>query len=145
MSKHHNVSQSNLELFLKLNEQFRHATAHSETQFFSQFKDISILQAHVILGINYLHPCNMSQIAKSSNLSLGGVTQLIDKLEGKKYLKRVRSKQDRRVIYIELTSRGKKVVRANEQHVMQVGEKMMRKFTLQEQKQFLNFFKRMAE
>ena len=140
MKKDQNVSQANLERFLQLNEQLRHATAHSETQFFSQFKDISILQAHIILSINFHHPCKMSQIAKSANISLGGMTQLIDKLEDKKYLKRLRSKEDRRVVFIELTAKGRKVVMANEQHVKQVGKEIMQKFTTQEQQQFLDFF-----
>lgn len=141
----HPVNPAHLDLFVAINEQLREATAHSEAEFFAQFKDISILQAHIILSVNYHHPCKMGQIAKSANLTMGSVTQIIDKLEQKKYLKRQRSTQDRRVVYVELTAKGRKVVVANEQHVKQVGQEIMQKFTPYEQQQFLDFFQRMAE
>lgn len=145
MKKTYKVTQNNLERFFGINEQLREATAHSEAQFFSQFKDISILQAHIILSINFHKPCKMSQIAKSANLTLGSITQTIDKLEAKGYAKRVRSQEDRRVVFVELTAKGKKVVAANQQHVKQVGQEIMQKFTQEEQKLFLDFFKRMSE
>jgi DNA-binding MarR family transcriptional regulator len=144
-TKKHPVSQQNIDQFYAINEELRELTAHSETEFFSQFKDISILQAHIILSINYHRPCKMSQIAKSANLTLGSITQIVDKLETKKYVKRVRSKTDRRVVYVELTAKGRKVVTANESHAKQVGHEIMAKFTPEEQTLFLNFFKRMAE
>ena len=143
--KKYKVNPENLDLFLLVNEQLRQATAHAETQFFSQFKDISILQAHIILSINFNKPCKMSEIAKNANLSLGGMTQLIDQLEKKKYVKRVRSTQDRRVVFIELASKGHKVVKANEQHVKHVGLNIMQKFNAKEQARFLEFFQRMAQ
>ncbi len=145
MGKVHAVSNDNLDRFLRLNEQLREATVHSEAQFFAQFKDISILQAHMILTIHFHQPCKMSQIAKSTHLTLGSVTQAIDKLEAKGYVKRVRSSEDRRVVFVDLTTKGQQVVTANEQHVRQVGREAMKKFNATEQKLFLDFFQRMAE
>ncbi|PIQ42725.1 MAG: hypothetical protein COW05_08330 [Gammaproteobacteria bacterium CG12_big_fil_rev_8_21_14_0_65_46_12] len=145
MKKLYTVTKTNLELFLQINDQLREATAHSETKFYAQFKDISILQAHIILSINFHRPCKMSQIAKSANLTLGSVTQIIDKLEDKGYVKRQRSKEDRRVVFVELTEKGRKVVAANEQHVKQVGKEVMQKFSQDEQRLFLDFFQRMAK
>lgn len=145
MKKIYTVTKPNLERFLQINEQLREATAHSETKFYAEFKDISILQAHIILSINFHRPCKMSQIAKSANLTLGSVTQIIDKLESKRYVKRQRSKEDRRVVFVELTEKGYKVVTANEHHVKQVAKEVMQKFSQDEQRLFLDFFQRMAD
>jgi len=145
MKKIYTVTKPNLERFLQINEQLREAIVHSEAKCFSQFKDISILQVHIILSVHFHQPCKMSQIAKSANLTLGSVTQIIDKLEDKNYVNRLRSKEDRRVVFVELTEKGRKVVTANEQHVKQVGKEVMQKFSQDEQRLFLDFFQRMAE
>lgn len=50
----------------------------------------------------------MSQLSKELMVSNGNVTGVIDRLEKTGFAKRVRAEHDRRVQYIELTSRGRK-------------------------------------
>ncbi|MCW5590146.1 MAG: MarR family transcriptional regulator [Legionellales bacterium] len=145
MNKKHPVAKVNLERFFAINEQLREVTAHSETQFFAQFADISVLQVQIILSIHFHHPCKMTQIAQSANLTLGSVTQIIDKLEEMQYVKRLRSTEDRRVIFVELTTKGREVVAAHQRHVKKVSKEILQKFNKDEQAQLLNFFHRMVE
>ncbi len=50
----------------------------------------------------------MSELSQHLVVSNGNITGVIDRLEREKFLKRVRSSEDRRVQYIQLTDSGKK-------------------------------------
>jgi DNA-binding MarR family transcriptional regulator len=53
-------------------------------------------------------PLTMSELSQHLVVSNGNITGVIDRLEREKFLKRVRSSEDRRVQYIQLTDSGKK-------------------------------------
>ncbi|UOQ93491.1 MarR family transcriptional regulator [Halobacillus shinanisalinarum] len=52
----------------------------------------------------------IQQIGKKILLASGSITYVVDKLEGKKLLQRVRCPKDRRVIYADITNGGKKLM-----------------------------------
>lgn len=145
MKRKYPVSSERIERFVRVNEEIREYTAYAEGQFYLNFKDLSLMQAHVLNIINFNRPCTMSQIAKVTSLTMGSVTQIVDKLVSKKYVKRVHSKEDRRIIYAELMAKGKKVIQATQGHVRMVSADILSKFTEKEQEQMLNLFQRMVE
>jgi DNA-binding MarR family transcriptional regulator len=53
--------------------------------------------------------CTMSGLADAICLSLSSATGLIDRLVGKKLIKRDRSSEDRRVVQVELTEQGREL------------------------------------
>ena len=56
-------------------------------------------------------PLTMSRLSKELMVSNGNVTGVIDRLSKNKLVRRVRSKEDRRIQYIELTDEGLKEFR----------------------------------
>jgi DNA-binding MarR family transcriptional regulator len=52
-------------------------------------------------------PLTMSQLSKELMVSNGNVTGVIDRLEKTGFARRVRAKHDRRIQYIELTTKGR--------------------------------------
>ncbi len=52
-------------------------------------------------------PLTMSQLSKELMVSNGNVTGVIDRLEKTGFVKRVRAEHDRRIQYIELTTKGR--------------------------------------
>lgn len=56
-------------------------------------------------------PLTMSQLSKELMVSNGNVTGVIDRLSKSELVRRVRSQEDRRIQYIELTPAGKKEFR----------------------------------
>lgn len=48
-----------------------------------------------------------AELARESHMDAGAMTRLLDRLEDKGFLRRVRSSQDRRVVHIELTDAGR--------------------------------------
>jgi DNA-binding MarR family transcriptional regulator len=143
--KVYNVTEKRLKRFVEINEILRENTAYAEGKFYSDFKDLTLMQVHVLRIINYHKPCTMGQIAKSADLTMGSVTQILDRLIAKKYVKRIRSKQDRRIVYAELSAKGKKVIESSKGHVSLVGKNLLAKFPEKDQEQFLKFFSRMIE
>ena len=53
----------------------------------------------------------VAELARWSNSDAGAMTRLLDRLEAKGLLKRVRSTEDRRVVKLELTTEGEQAIR----------------------------------
>jgi len=52
----------------------------------------------------------MSALAERLKVSTAAVTSIVDKLETERFVRRVRSKEDRRQIFVQITSRGREAV-----------------------------------
>ena len=72
-----------------------------------EFKDITNNDMHVIEAIGIGEPKNMSSIAKELSVTVGTLTIAMNSLVKKGYVQRERGKEDRRVVYISLTERGR--------------------------------------
>lgn len=75
------------------------------------FKDLTVNDMHVIEAIGVGLPQNMSTVAKSLMVTTGTLTISVNGLVKKDYVERVRSEEDRRVVLISLTDKGKKAFR----------------------------------
>lgn len=73
-----------------------------------EFKDISNNDMHIIEAVGISEPRNMSEIAKRLGVTVGTLTTNMNGLEKKGYITRERSSEDKRVVYITLTERGRK-------------------------------------
>ena len=79
-----------------------------------EFKDISVNDMHIIEAIGEKEPKNMSSVAKIMSVTVGTLTIAINSLVKKGYVHRERSEEDRRVVLISLTEKGRK---ANAHHM----------------------------
>lgn len=73
-----------------------------------EFQDITNNDMHVIEAIGMGTPKNMSSIAKELSVTVGTLTIAMNSLVKKGYVKRERGEEDRRVVYISLSDKGKK-------------------------------------
>ncbi|MBR6771071.1 MAG: MarR family transcriptional regulator [Lachnospiraceae bacterium] len=73
-----------------------------------EFKDITNNDLHIVEAIGIENPRKMSDIAKKLNVTAGTLTTNINSLEEKGYLVRERSTQDKRVVCVILTEKGRK-------------------------------------
>ena len=62
-----------------------------------------------LLKIYWGHASTVAELARGCELDAGSMTRLLDRLESKQLLRRVRSSDDRRVVNLELTKAGRKV------------------------------------
>ena len=72
-----------------------------------EFQDITNNDMHVIEAIGIGTPKNMSSIAKKLSVTVGTLTIAMNSLVKKGYVKRERSEKDRRVVFIQLTNKGR--------------------------------------
>ena len=73
-----------------------------------EFKDITNNDMHVIEAVGIGEPRNMSAVAKLLSVTVGTLTIAVNNLVKKGYIDRVRSKEDRRVVLVSWTEKGKK-------------------------------------
>ncbi len=73
-----------------------------------EFKDITNNDMHIIEAVGVEAPRNMSDIAKRLKVTVGTLTTNMNGLEKKGYIIRERSTQDKRVVLVTLTERGRK-------------------------------------
>ena len=72
-----------------------------------EFQDITNNDMHIIEAIGMNEPKNMSTIAREISVPVGTLTIAMNSLVKKGYVLRERGKEDRRVVYISLTERGR--------------------------------------
>lgn len=78
------------------------------------FRDISVTEIHTIEAIGMYEARTMSEVAADLNITVGTLTTAISKLINKGYVERKRIKEDRRVVQIQLTKKGKLAYRVHE-------------------------------
>lgn len=69
--------------------------------------DISVTEIHTIEAIGMYVPRSMSDVAYDLNITVGTLTTAINNLFKKGYVERSRIEEDRRVVLINLTKKGK--------------------------------------
>lgn len=66
---------------------------------------------HVIEAIGIEEPKNMTSIARELSVTVGTLTIAMNSLVKKGYVERTRGKEDRRVVYISLSEKGRRAYR----------------------------------
>ena len=80
----------------------------SEAVITEEYKDITNNDMHIIEAVGIEEPRKVSEIAKRLGVTVGTLTINMNSLEKKGYVVRTRSEEDKRVVYITLTERGRK-------------------------------------
>ncbi len=80
-----------------------------------EFKDISNNDMHIIEAIGKSGSKSMSTVAKALSVTVGTLTIAINSLVKKGYVNRARSEEDRRVVLISLSRKGRKAFSHHEQ------------------------------
>lgn len=83
-----------------------------------------------------------SELAQSILLSSGGMTSRIDRMEETGLIKRVRHPSDRRVVFVELTERGRKTIDVAIDAHLDLYEDLLSSLTKAEQKTFIDLMRK---
>ena len=78
-----------------------------------EYKELTVNDMHVIEAIDINEPKNMSTVARGLSVTTGTLTISVNSLVKKGYVDRTRSEEDRRVVLVSLTEKGRK---AHAQH-----------------------------
>ncbi|MCI7321791.1 MAG: MarR family transcriptional regulator [Lachnospiraceae bacterium] len=80
-----------------------------------EFSDITCNDMHIIEAVGIEEPRNMKTVASLMSVTTGTLTKAIESLSEKGYVTRKRSTEDKRVVMIRLTDRGRRAYYHHEQ------------------------------
>jgi len=85
-----------------------------------------------------------AELSRIGGHDAGSVTRLLDRLEAKGFVQRVRSAKDRRVVDLELTAEGKKIAEQIPEIIVGLANETLRGFSRDEFEQFADLLTRAA-
>ena len=99
---------------------------------------------YIIMGqVAYSLADSASGLCKGIAYDPGAMTRMIDRLEAKDLIRRVRSEDDRRAVRLELTAAGEALFPKMRIKVIEVLNRLLRGFTRSEARQLEGFLQRM--
>ncbi|MEM6763489.1 MAG: MarR family transcriptional regulator [Bacteroidota bacterium] len=104
---------------ITINEIFR-----NQHEYIKSRHKISALEMDLIQFVVRNGPQKMKAIAENFAIKLSTLTSIIDKAERHRILKRVNSKEDRRVVYLDVTKKGERINQEFNEYLHEVAEKI---------------------
>ncbi len=111
----------------------------------SQFKDLSITEMHTIEAIGMYKKKTTSEVAKELSITVGTLTTAINKLVRKGYVERIRSEDDRRVVKLGLTKKGKLLYRVHQHFHREMVKNILDSMATNEQQALLAALKNLHD
>lgn len=108
-----------------------------------EYQDITNNDMHVIQAIGIGVPKNMSTIARELSVTVGTLTIAMNSLVKKGYVNRERGKEDRRVVYISLSEKGRKAYDHHEQFHHQMIQQILEGLTAEETEALVKSLKKL--
>ena len=87
-----------------------------------EIKDITNNDMHIIEAVGLSGENTMSVVAKKLGITAGSLTTSVNSLVNKKYVTRQRSEEDRRVVFLKLTEKGKRAYEHHREYHRQMTE-----------------------
>ena len=81
---------------------------------FGAISDLSVTEMHTLEAIGMYTERTMTEVAQDLKITVGTLTTAINKLTKKDYVARKRIEEDRRVVLVQLTKKGKLAFRLHE-------------------------------
>ena len=98
-----------------------------------EYKELTVNDMHVIEAIDIFEPKNMTTVAKSLSITTGTLTISVNGLVKKGYVERTRSEEDRRVVLISLTEKGRRAFAQHQRFHQEMIDAIVEGLTPEEQ------------
>jgi DNA-binding MarR family transcriptional regulator len=107
--------------------------------------EYDMTHAQMVIFMRLLHgnANTAADLARETMTDTGSMTRMLDRLEEKGFVQRTRSREDRRVVQVELTAKGKQLADQMMQVVIDGLNHHLRGFSATEIAQFKDFLRRM--
>lgn len=98
-----------------------------------EFSNLTLNDMHVINAIGTEKAKNMSSVAKVLSVTMGTLTIAVNGLVKKGYVERVRSEEDRRVVLVSLSAKGRKAYARHEKFHKELIDSVASRLSAEEQ------------
>lgn len=127
MNIHEMLNEVLVRLFRNINTIEENAIKQSKHQ------NMTTNDMHVIEAIGIGSPKNMTSVARSLMVTTGTLTISVNSLVKKGFVERTRSDEDRRVVLVSLTEKGKEAFRSHQQFHDDMVEAVTSQLSMEEQ------------
>jgi DNA-binding MarR family transcriptional regulator len=141
------ANQSNYSTFDKiersmvdLNNVYRKHAAYIKAKYNVSSLEMEILQYIILEG-----PKKMKEIGKHFKIKLSTLTSIIDKIERQRLVKRVNSREDRRVVFLEISRKGLRLYNDYSSYMKIVSQSMQERMNQNQYDSFLNVIEKVSE
>lgn len=107
--------------------------------------NLSVAEMHTLVAVGKHDPDTMTNIASKLLINVSTLSIAINKLEKKGYVERIRTEEDRRVVRIKLTNKGRKALEAHEKFYFDMVEEACGDMDEQEKRIFIQSLENMSE
>lgn len=111
----------------------------------SSHKNVTMGELHAIEAIGIGTKKTMSEVAKTLHITVGTATTSINNLVKKEYVKRSKDENDRRLVYVELTSKGRMLYKLHEKFHLNMIENAVKNLDSAEQKNLMISLQKLSE
>ena len=99
----------------------------------SEYQNMTTNDMHVIEAIGVEEPRNMTAVARALMVTTGTLTISVNSLVKKGFVERTRSEEDRRVVLVSLTEKGRRAYRSHQKFHEDMVEVVTKELTKEEQ------------
>lgn len=99
-----------------------------------EYKDVTTNDMHVIEAIGMESAKNMTSVARALEVTTGTLTIAVNSLVKKGYVSRVRSEEDRRVVLVSLSEKGRRAYLHHRRFHEQMIDSVVEELTEEEQR-----------
>lgn len=120
---------------------------HIEEQvlFKTSFKNVTISEIHTIAAIGKNSRKTMSEISRELHITMGTLTTSINNLVKKGYVTRSKDEKDRRLVFVELTKKGRVLFRMHAKFHTNVVEGAVSSLDETEQQNLLQSLEKLSD
>ena len=105
------------------------------------FSDVSVTEVHTVEAIGMYAQITASEAAKRLNITAGTLTVAVNNLEKKGYVTRFRDEEDRRLVKLGLTKKGRLLYRVHERFHLQMVRACITGLSAEEEKVLVSAFR----
>ncbi len=138
--------ETNVERLANLYMQLSRSFQHRESEILQGMEaDITLREWHVIFYLGSKCPCIMREIADRLKLAVSSVTGLVDRLVQKGLVVRERPEDDRRIVNVELTEKGREAYRWHFREHLNMFRAMLQTLDEQDQDTLIALFTKIIQ
>nr|WP_275695562.1 MarR family transcriptional regulator [Fredinandcohnia sp. SECRCQ15] len=107
--------------------------------------DLTSDQYYTLRYINNMESCTSTELAEVFDVKKSAITAIITRMWEKGLIQRTRDENDRRVVYLSLTVKGKELFVKTEERIYKLVESFITKFEQAEIEQFIETYERLNQ
>ena len=107
--------------------------------------ELSIQELKIVDFIGGRESCIMREISEYMQVAVSTMTGIVDKLEDRGLVKRERNDEDRRIVRVLLTNKGRKLYKSYVENYLELSRQMLQSLSEDEQKTYLELTRKIAQ